>query len=494
MTEPLSTAVLLALFGLLLLISVLSTRFSERVGVPVVLAFLVLGMLAGSEGIGRIPFEDYRLAFRLGTLALVLILFDAGLNTSVANIRRAAMPAGILATVGVALTAGLVAFGAWLFGLSWGAALVLGAIVSSTDAAAVFAVLRGGSLNLKPRVGTVIEAESGLNDPMAVILTIALTELVAGIAPLSWDMAWQVPLQLIVGAAVGIAFAMGLRRILERVRLTTGGLYPVLTSALAISAFGAATILQGSGFLAAYVAGIALGAGRLPSRGGLVRVHDALGWLSQIGMFLMLGLLATPSRLPQVAGLGIALGLFLAFVARPLAVALCIVPLGYRGRELAFISWVGLRGAVPIILATFPLFAGLKDAERIFDLVLFIVVVGAIVPGATIRWATRKLGLQAGDQPSPAALLEVNSTVPLNGEIISFYIDPALAVAGATLAHVPFPPGSSAVLLVRGDRLEPCRGDTELRVGDHVYVYCRHEDRPLIELLFGRPQQPGEGK
>jgi potassium/hydrogen antiporter len=491
-TEPLYTAFMLAVFGFLLLISVLSTRASERIGVPVVLAFLVLGMLAGSEGIGGIYFDNYQLAFRLGTLALVLILFDAGLNTSVANIRRAAVPAGILATVGVAMTAGLVALGARLFGLSWAAALILGAIVSSTDAAAVFAVLRGGSLNLKPRVGTVLEAESGMNDPMAVILTIALTQMVAGIAPLSWAMAWQIPLQLFIGAVVGILLAVMLRRILSRVRLTTGGLYPVLTSSLALTAFGVATILEGSGFLAAYAAGIALGYGRLPYRGGLVRVHDALGWLSQIGMFLMLGLLATPSRLPQVAGLGIALGLFLAFVARPLAVVLCIAPLGYRGRELVYISWVGLRGAVPIILATFPLFAGITDAERIFDLVLFIVVVSAIVPGATIRWTTRGLRLQAEERPAPAAVLEVNSIVPLNGEIISFHIDQSLAVADATLAQVPFPPGSSALLLVRGDRLEPCRGDTELRPGDHVYVYCRHEDRPLIELLFGRPQQPSE--
>jgi potassium/hydrogen antiporter len=488
-TEPFATAILLATAGLLMAASVLFSRASQRTGVPIALLFLAIGMLAGSEGIGRIQFDDYRFAFRLGSLALALILFDGGLNTPLAALRRTWAPAGLLATVGVALTALLIAVPAHLWGLDWPQALLLGAVVSSTDAASVFAVLRGSGLQLKRRVGTTLELESGLNDPVAVILTIGLTaNLVHSRATSAGSLLVDVALQLAVGAALGIAIGYGGRVLLRRYPIPTGGLYPALTLALALLAFGVTTLLHGSGFLAVYLAGMVLGNGPLPYHAGLLRVHDALAWLAQIGMFLILGLLVYPSGLVEVAGPGLGLALLLAFVVRPLVVALGLAPFGYPGREVLYIGWVGLRGAVPIVLATYPVLAGAAGADRIFHVVFFIVVINALVPGATVAWVTRRLGLQKAEPPAPQAVLAIESRLPLEGELLSFYIDDALVVSGVSLEDLDFPDGSSVTLIVRGNRLIPPRGSTVLKPGDHVYVLSQLEDQPLIQLMFGRPE------
>ena len=347
MLELTSIAILIAVFGILMVTSVLSSRLLERLGVPIVLLFIVLGMLAGSEGIGGIEFEDYALAFRLGTIALILILFDGGLNTPLASIRSAFLSAGILATVGVIGTAGMVALGGRLFGLSWQESLLLGAIVSSTDAAAVFAVLRGAGLQLNRRVRTTLEIESSVNDPMAVILTISVIQGITGDAP---DWRWllvSVPMQLLIGLLIGLACGWLTRVLLQRIRLTTSGLYPVLTLGLAFLAFGAATLAQGSGIMAVYTAAVVLGNSHVPYRAGLARVHDGLAWLKQIVMFPVLGLLLSLALMP---------------VARPAGVLASPVRAGFSLREKLLVSWVGLRGAVPIILATFALAAGLPHA------------------------------------------------------------------------------------------------------------------------------------
>ncbi len=487
--EPAATAILLLAFGALLAISVLFSRASERFAVPVALVFLLIGILAGSEGIGGIGFDDYQTAFRLGNVALVLILFDGGLNTTMAAVREAAKPAGVLATVGVVATAGLVALTANLLGFDWPAALVLGAIVSSTDAAAVFAVLRGSGLHLKRRVGATLEVESGANDPMAIILTLELTRnLLAPGEVRGLELGLFVVVQLVVGVLGGIGFGYGGRYLLDRVRLPAGGLYPALTISFAMLAYGATTLVNGSGFLAVYIAGVLLGNGRLPFRHGLLRVHDALAWLSQISMFLVLGLLVYPSRLVEVAWLGLAIALVLAFVARPLVVAVCVLPFRFTPQQVGYMGWVGLRGAVPIILAIFPVLAGAPGAERIFDVVFFIVVVGALVPGATVPWITRRLGLQSTEPPPSPAVLEIESRMPLEGELLSFYVDEALAVVGVPIADLPFPEGAAATLIVRGRELIAPKGQTVLVPGDHVYVFARPEDRPYIQLMLGRPE------
>ncbi|MGZ3429302.1 MAG: potassium/proton antiporter [Polyangia bacterium] len=480
-----STAIVLALLGLLMGLSVVASRVAGRASVPVALLFLVIGMLAGSEGVGRIAFENYSLAFRLGTVTLVLILFDGGLSASLSTVRRVLAPAVMLATVGTVATAALVALAARLLGFSWTEAFLLGAIVSSTDAAAVFSVLRTSRIELSKRVAATLELESGLNDPVAVILTVALTAAQAGQRSSGWMLALEMLVELTVGAVGGVAIGLGGRWLLRRVRPAAAGLLPVLTVALAFVAFGATTLAHGSGFLAAYVAGLVIGDGALPYRSGLLRVHDAIAWLGQVVMFLVLGLLSFPSRLIAVGWIGLALGLVLALVARPLAAALCLLPFRFRLREIAFVGWVGLRGAVPIILAIFPVLAGAPLAHHLFDVVFFVVVVNTLVPGATVRRAARLLGVAGRGTPSPSAHVEITSTLPLRSDVLSFYLRGPSAVAGALISDIPFPPGAAVMLIVRQEELIAPRGATVLQAHDHVFVFCKPEDRPTIELLFG---------
>jgi cell volume regulation protein A len=489
LSEPLPTAIALVVMGVLLAVSVLASRVSGRIGVPFLLLFLLVGVLAGSEGIGRIPFEDYRLTFRVGTVALVLILFDGGLNTAVSSIKRVIAPASLLATVGVAGTAAVLALGARVLGLPWSESLLLGAIVSSTDAAAVFSILRNAGIRIRPRVQYLLEVESGANDPMAVILTLAVTEaLVSGKTGVLGVLAGTV-IQLAVGMAGGFAVGYGGRWLLANVRLAATGLYPVLTLAIAFFAFGAPTLLWGSGFVAVYVAGVVLGAGPLPYLAGLRRVHDAMAWFSQVAMFLLLGLLVFPSRLASVAGVGLVLGLFLALVARPLVIASLLAPFRLPRSEVVYVAWVGLRGAVPIMLATFPVFAGVDGALHVFDVVFFVVVVSAVVQGTSIRWLARRLGLQVPGPPAPRAMLEIMSTQRLSGEVMSFYVEPASAVAGSRIADLPIPEGSTVMLVVRGRDLVAARGRTVLEPGDHVYVFAAPAERGFVQLLFGRQEE-----
>jgi len=487
--EPLPIAVALLVMGVLLGVSAVASRATGRLGVPFLLLFLLVGVLAGSEGIGRIPFEDYRLTFRVGTVALVLILFDGGLNTALSSIRRVLAPAGLLATIGVAGTAALTALGARALGLPWAESLLLGAIVSSTDAAAVFSVLRGAGIQVRPRVAHLLELESGVNDPMAVILTLAVTQALVSGEGTSFRILWEIAVQLAVGLGGGLAIGYGGRWLLGKVRLAASGLYPVLTLALAFFAFGAPTLLWGSGFVAVYVAAVVLGNGPLPYLAGLRRVHDAMAWFSQVAMFLLLGLLAFPSRLASVAGPGLALGLLLAFVARPLVVAACLAPFRFPAREVAFVAWVGLRGAVPIMLATFPVFAGVAGAGHVFDLVFFVVVVSALVQGTSIRWLARRLELEVAGPPPPRAMLEIMSAQRLAGEVVSFYVEPASAVAGSRISDLPIPEGSAVMLVVRGRDLVAARGRTILQPGDHVYVFAPPVEKPFVQLLFGRQEE-----
>jgi len=489
-SEPAATALLLTICGVLLAVSVLSSRASQRIGVPIALFFLVVGILAGSEGIGGIPFSDYRLAFRMGSVALALILFDGGLNTPMEVIRRVWAPAGVLASVGVLLVAGLVAGFGHLGGLGWPEALVLGAIVSSTDAASTFAVLRASGLQLKRRVAATLEVESGVNDPTAVILTTTLTFNLLSPGELGLSaMLFRILAELLIGAVIGIGAGYAGRVLMGRLHLVTGGLYPALLLAFGLLSFGVATLAHGSGFLAVYLSGIVLGNGPLPYRASLLRIFDALAWLAQIGMFLMLGLLVFPSRLGETASFGLGVALVLAVLIRPLVVALCLAPFRYPRNETAFIGWVGLRGAVPIVLATFPVLVGAPGADQIFHLAFFIVVVGAIIPGGTVAWATRRLGLESREPPAPHAVLAIESRVPLQGELISFYIDEALVVSGVRLDELDFPEGASVALIVRGDQLIPPKGGTVLLPGDHVYLVVQPEDRPLIQLMFGRQEE-----
>lgn len=487
--EPGQTAIVLALVGALAVVSALFGRAVGRFGIPVNLAFLALGLIAGAEGVGAAGLASPQSAFRIGSAALVLILFDGGLNTPMAALRSGLLPAGVLATVGVAGTAGVLGVFARLLGFGWTEAFLLGAIFASTDAAAVFAVLRGSGLQLKRRVGVTLELESGLNDPMAVILTVALTGALVGTAPVTGWLALEVVVQLGIGVLFGVGFGWGGRWLLARARLPAAGLYPVLSLAIAFLTYGVTTLVHGSGFLAVYVAAVVLGNGLLPYKNGLLRVHDAVAWLSQIAMFLVLGLLASPMRLLDAAWIGFALALLLAFLARPLVVALCLLPFRYPLKEIAYIGWVGLRGAVPIVLAAFPVMAGAPGADRMLDVVFVVVAVSALIPGGTVRALTRRMGLVSAEPPPPEAVLEITSTRVLRDEVLSFFVEPASAVCGSAIVDLPFPETTAVLLVVRGSELVAPKGKTVFQAGDHVYLFCAREDRSLVQLIFGRIEE-----
>jgi cell volume regulation protein A len=482
-----ATELMLLATGVLLLAGVLAGGLSRRAGVPVLVVFLAVGMLAGSEGIGGIQLENYALTYRIGTTALVLILFDGGLRTPIHVVRSAGPPAAVLATVGVVLTAGITGVVAHALGFPWRPALLLGAIVSPTDAAAVFSMLRGGGVVLKERVGALVELESGLNDPTSVLLSLVLMGAAAhhgtvDFGALSLHVAWQ----LVIGTAIGAAIGFGARALLVRMVVHTAGLYAAFVLSCALVAYGVASLMEGSGFLATYVAGILVGNSRLPNRSSLLRIYDFIAWLGQIVMFVVLGLLSFPSRVWAIAPKGLVLAGVLAFVARPLAVAVCIAPFRFRPREILLVGWVGLRGAVPIVLATMPVLAHLPGGEKIFDEVFFVVLGSALVQGSTASKLAEWLGLAARSPPAQEALVEIEATRVLDEEVLSFFISPASAVCGARIADIPFPERSSAMLVVRGGELIAPKGDTVLQNGDHVFVFCGRDDAGLVTLLFGR--------
>lgn len=485
MIEPALTALIVSAIGLLLLLAGLASPLSGRLGVPALLLFLILGMAAGSEGVGGIPFEDYTLSFRLGSVALALILFDGGLNTSAAVLRRMALRASALATLGVLITALLVTAAGVALGLPPTLAFLVGSVVSSTDAAAVFSVLRSSHVRLKHSTAGTLEVESGLNDPMAMFLTIVATELVLPSGRGPSEALGLFIQQLALGAGIGGGGGLLGRFVLHTIRLPAAGLYPVVTLAIACLSFGGATLLGGSGFLAVYLAGFVLASGSLPYRAGVRRVHDSLAWLSQLIMFVLLGLLVFPSRLLPNVGMGLALAFTLAFVARPLAVIAVLAPFRPPWRESVFVSWVGLRGAVPIVLATYPVLRGIPSGEELFHLVFFVVVVNALVPGATVGLAARWLGISRASPPPPPASVELISLREFPGDFVWYYVHPVSAVSDSCVRDLPLPQGCVVALILRGESIVVPRGETDLKAGDQVCMFVTAEARGLLDLMFG---------
>ena len=486
LAEPLTSALILAGIGVLLTLAVSVSRASAKLGVPVALAFLLVGVAAGTEGLGGIPFENYQLTFQIGAAALALILFDGGLNTPVSSVRAVAAPAVVLATLGVVLTAAATAVVAHWLGLGWPLALLLGAIVSSTDAAAVFSVLSASGVKLKDRVGHLLEVESGLNDPMAVILTTALTaNIITPGSESALGIGVNVVREMVIGGVIGYVVGRVAHWRLVRMRLPAQGLYPAFTLGVAFLGYALPTLAHGSGFLGVYVAGVVLGSRSFPHAVGVRRVHDAIGWLAQILMFLLLGLLVFPSRLADVSVMGLGIALALAFVARPAVVALCLAPFRMAPREVGFVGWVGLRGAVPIVLATIPVMSGVPDSRALFDLVFFIVVVGAFLPGSTVPWMARRLDMEAVvSQPTVESPIIVEQPQG-DMELRSFRIEPSVAVFGAEVGEVPLPPGSAITVIDRGGTLLAPKRSLVLEDGDGAYVLYRRDDAQLVELMFG---------
>jgi len=485
---------ILIIAGLLLIVSVVASKAAARTGVPALLIFLGIGMLAGSEGLIGVEFDDSAIAQFVGVVALSFILFSGGMDTRLDTVRGVVREGVALATLGVLVTA-LVAgvFAHLIFGLPILVSLLLGAIISSTDAAAVFAVLRSRNVGLKGRLKPLLELESGSNDPMAVFLTVALTAMILEPRPTWWELLSLFALQMTLGVGLGLGAGYGLAWLLNRVRLEYEGLYPVLTLAAVPFTYGVTEYLGGNGFLAVYAAGIALGNRRFIHKRSLLRYHDGLAWLMQIAMFLILGLLVFPSHLIPEAGSAILLSAVLILIARPLGVVLSLLAFRFSPRELGLVSWVGLRGAVPIVLATFPLVAGVPQAETIFNAVFFVVFTSVLAQGSTIPLIARWLRVDAPLDRKRVLPLEFDPAQGMRSDLVEIEIPAGSPVEGKQLVAMGLPSDALVVLIGRSDEYIVPRGGSVVLVGDRLLTLAEPEAAHAIRRLVDGRSEPAPG-
>lgn len=468
MTAP---SVILLVTGFLVLASILASKLSDRVGVPALLVFLGMGMLAGSDGPGGIHFNDTEAANFVGTIALAFILFSGGLDTNWRIVRPVLRRGVVLSTLGVAITAGLVGLFVWAaLGFDIMTSLLIGAIVSSTDAAAVFSVLRGKGVGLKGNLKPLLELESGSNDPMAIFLTLGMTQLIT-----EPDFAWPalIPAFLLnmgVGVLIGLGGGRAAAYVFNRMRLDFEGLYPVLSMSLVLVIFGMTEFLKGNGFLAVYICGIMLNGTDFTYKRYVVKFHDGLAWMMQIGMFIVLGLLVFPSQLPGIAGKALLASLFLMFVARPAAVALGLAGSSFSWRERMLVSWTGLRGAVPIVLATFPLMAGYEHSMMVFHVVFFTVLTSVLIQGTLLMPVARWLKVDEPLASRPRFSLEIERQGQAQGETREVEILPNMAAVGKTVADLGVPSDVLILLIGRGDGFVVPRGQTTIEPYDTLLM------------------------
>jgi potassium/hydrogen antiporter len=466
--------------ALILLVAVVAVRLSSRSGLPTLLIYLAIGMGLGEDGLG-VQFDDAELMRVLGYAALVVILAEGGLGTRWQDMRPAIPAAALLATVGVAVSVGVTAAAAhFLAGLDWDAALVMGAVVSSTDAAAVFSVLR--RVRLPRRLSGVLEAESGFNDAPVVILVIAFSDMDFEGEPTEWwllagRLLVELAIGLVVGLVVGKLGSLGLRH----VALPASGLYPIAVLALTVLAYSEAALGHGSGFLAVYIAAVMLGNARLPHRPATRGFADAVAWLAQIGLFVLLGLLADPSGLWRDFWPAVLIGGALSLVARPLSVVVCLLPLRTPWQEQVLLSWAGLRGAVPIVLATIPIVEDLPDSDRIFNIVFVLVVVYTLVQGPTLPWLARRLRLPGETEKAVDVDIESAPLERLRGHLLSVTIPEGSRMHGVEVTELRLPPGAAVTLVVRDGTSFVPQPTTVLRRGDELLVVATDPVRDATE-------------
>jgi potassium/hydrogen antiporter len=490
-------AELILIAGALLGAGIVGALLADRVRVPGLLLFLALGMLAGSEGIGGIRFDDPELARTLGTIALILILFEGGLTAGWSEIRPVLGTAASLATVGTVVTAVIAGLAAKeIFELSTLEGMLVGAAIAATDSAAIFAVLRRSTL--EKRLARSLEGESGMNDPVALLLVIGFIEWIQepgyGLA----DMAGLLALKLAIGIAVGVAVGRLAVVALDKVRLPTDGIYPVATIAIAGLTYGLAEVAHGSGLLATYLAALMLGSARIPARRTIVTFHEGLGWVAQLALFILLGLLVFPSSLGDVALEGLALSAVLILLARPVAAFAATALAPFNVRERAMLGWAGLRGATPMWLATFPVVAGVGTGEELFAIVFFVVVTSTLVQGASFEPLARRLGLTTDEPALPRRLFESGRIRRMGGDVIAYRLPPGAAAAGHRVRELELPREALVNVIVRDGHAIPPRGSTELQEGDELHILVRGELREEVEEQtkvwtkgpVGRPPPP----
>lgn len=476
---------LLTLVGTaLVLAAAFSSLLAFRFGAPLLLLFLAIGLLSGTDGLG-IEFDNTRVAYFVGSIALALILFDSGFGTPMHALKQAAAPALVMATFGVVITAGIMAAAAHLIiGLDWLHAFLLGAIVGSTDAAAVFFLLRAGNTEIRERVRSTLEIESGSNDPIAIFLTISLVQILAmgeavDPAGISAGVVTGFLREMIIGALIGVAGGYLIVRIVEKIDIDRG-LLPILVLALSLMVFGVAGFFHGSGFLAVYVSGMVAGNANLRSAAAIKRFQDGLSWLSQIIMFLVLGLYATPSQFLPILIPSILLALILIFVARPVATGICLVPFRFTKAETAFLSWVGLRGAVSILLALTPMLGGLDQGRYLFNVAFIIVMVSLIVQGWTVLPLARRLGLVIPQRIGPVDKVELELPGSAHHELLAYRI-----VDGSPVARTGrIPRWARPSLVIRDGRSMQFQYAGRPRAGDHVYIFVSDKYPRLLDRLF----------
>ncbi|MEK2485132.1 potassium/proton antiporter [Providencia stuartii] len=482
---------LILLTSILILLGIFSSKLSARLGLPMLVMFLFIGMLAGEDGIGQIAFNNVNVSYAVGSLALALILFDGGLQTSVKSIRLVWKPAFTLATFGVLITAGITGLAAaYILGIPLLEGLLLGAIVGSTDAAAVFSLLRNAGIYLNERLQSTLEIESATNDPMAIFLTVGLLQLLMNQSASGSELLLLFVSQMGIGTLVGLSVGWISIKIINKIKLLATGLYPVLVAACGLLSFGLASNLQGSGFLSIFVTGVVIGNARFVFQRNTFLFHDGLAWLSQIIMFVMLGLLVNPSSLLEVWFEGLVIALVLTFIARPIAVVPVLKFFKFSREEITLVSWVGLRGSVPIILAIFPFIYGLPGANLIFDVVFFVVLISATLQGSTLPYVARKLNLMQPPPLLPAATLDITAVDQIDADLVEYTLGEDCSAVGRRLSQLALPDQTVIAMITRGKSVLPPRGSTRLIADDHLFVVLKPENRLFLERLFSEQVSP----